>query len=220
MLAFGIAGTVTASWPNPLFVRMTPSGTAELVFLTLGAALVGVFTAVRRPACSLRRAGVGGVLGFLGIACPVCNKLLVLLIGAPVLMTYYEPIRLYVAAAGVLLLATAIAREVVLARRDRFGPTVPAQARPYGRTGSKYHELHQTLMSTSGSVAEESALKEATKLGLDMEQLRRCSTSASLALAMASAVPHGSLGSVRNSGWSVPSHRFASPLRRSVHPAS
>lgn len=44
-LAFGLTGTVAALWPNPLFVRMTPSGTAELVLLALGAALLGVFTA-------------------------------------------------------------------------------------------------------------------------------------------------------------------------------
>ena len=64
------------------------------------------------------------MLGFHGIACPVCNKLLVLLLGAPFLMSYYEPVRLYVAAAGVLLLTTAVAREVVQARRDRVGSTV------------------------------------------------------------------------------------------------
>lgn len=121
LLVLAFVGTVTALWPNPLFARMTPSGTTETVLLTLGAALIGVFTAVRRPACPARRVGLGGVLGFLGIACPVCNKLLVLLLGAPILMTYYEPIRLHVAAAGVLLLAIAVMREFRLARRDRPG---------------------------------------------------------------------------------------------------
>ena len=124
LVAFGFAGTVVALWPNPLFVRMTPSGPAEFVLLALGAGLIGLFTAIHRPACSVRRAGFGGVLGVLGIACPVCNKLLVLLHGAPFLMSYYEPVRLYVAAAGVLLLTTAVAREVVQARRDRVGSTV------------------------------------------------------------------------------------------------
>ena len=124
-LAFGFTGTVAALWPNPLFVRMTPSGTAELVLLALGAALIGVFTAIRRSVCSVRRAGVGGAAGFLGIACPTCNKLLVLLIGAPVLTTYYEPVRLYVGAAGVLLLATAVTREIGRARRHGFGRAAP-----------------------------------------------------------------------------------------------
>ena len=77
-----------------------------------------------RPVCSIRRAGFGGVLGFHGIACPVCNKLLVLLLGAPFLMSYYEPVRLYVAAAGVLLLTTAVVREIVQVRRYRLGSTV------------------------------------------------------------------------------------------------
>lgn len=126
LLAFGFAGTVTALWSNPLFVRMTPSGTAELVLLALGATLIGVFTAVRRPICSVRRAGAGSVAAFLGIACPVCNKLLVLVVGAPLLMSYYEPVRLYVAAAGVLLLATAVIREIVWVRRGRFDRAAPA----------------------------------------------------------------------------------------------
>ena len=124
LVAFGFAGTVVALWSNPLFVRMTPSGSAELVLLTLGAGMIGLFTAIHRPACSIRRTGFGGVLGFLGIACPVCNKLLVLLLGAPFLMSYYEPVRLYVAAAGVLLLTTAVVREIVQVRRYRLGSTV------------------------------------------------------------------------------------------------
>lgn len=57
---------------------------------------------VRRPA------GAGAIIGFLGIACPVCNKVLVLLIGSALLLEYFEPVRLYVALAGAVLLAAAV----------------------------------------------------------------------------------------------------------------
>lgn len=112
-----VGGTITALWPNPFFVRMTPSGSAEIALLAAGAVLLGVFTVVRRPACSVRAAGAGSLMNFLGVACPVCNKLLVLALGAPFLMTYYEPWRLYFAAIGVVLLALSIAREVGTGRR-------------------------------------------------------------------------------------------------------
>lgn len=56
-------------------------------------------------------AGVGGVLGFLGVACPVCNKILLLLFGGELLLTYFEPVRLYVAAAGTAILAVAVILE-------------------------------------------------------------------------------------------------------------
>jgi hypothetical protein len=61
-----------------------------------------------RAACADRAAGMGGILGFVGIACPVCNKLLLMLFGGELLLTYFEPIRLYVAAAGAAILAAAI----------------------------------------------------------------------------------------------------------------
>jgi hypothetical protein len=71
---------------------------------------------------------VGGVIGFLGVACPVCNKVLLLLFGGELLLTYFEPVRLYVAAAGAAILALAV---VFKLRRRRAmirepGPIAPA----------------------------------------------------------------------------------------------
>ena len=79
--SFGVLGTVSALWDNPFFIRMTPTGTWEIVMLAVIAVLLGVYTAIRRPFCSVKTAGAGGVLGFLGVACPVCNKILLLLFG-------------------------------------------------------------------------------------------------------------------------------------------
>ncbi len=107
-LAFG---TVTALWPNPLFARMTPVQGFEIWMLVLQSALIGLYVAGRRPHCSVRRAGIGSVVAFLGIACPTCNKILLLLFGSGLLLEYFEPVRIYVAGAGVILTALALASE-------------------------------------------------------------------------------------------------------------
>ena len=116
--SFVALGTVAALWENPLFIRMTPAGDIEVVLLGLLSVLLGTYVAIRRPFCSAKTAGVGGVLGFIGVACPVCNKVLLLLFGGDLLLTYFEPVRVYVAAAGVLAVAAAAAREWVLVKRQ------------------------------------------------------------------------------------------------------
>jgi hypothetical protein len=136
LLAFVGLGTVSALWNNPLFTRMTPAGGWEIGLLGALSLLFGLYVAIRRPACSDRAAGAGGVLGFLGVACPVCNKILLLLFGGELLLTYFEPVRLYVAAAGAAILALAV---LIEARRSpslagAFGKIIPpspsGEARP------------------------------------------------------------------------------------------
>lgn len=109
--SFAALGTAAALWSNPFFIRMTPAGGWEIALLGLLSVLLGVYVAIRRPRCAVRSASVGSVAGFLGIACPTCNKILMLLFGGELLLSYYEPIRLYVAAAGVLIVATVTLRE-------------------------------------------------------------------------------------------------------------
>ena len=109
--SFLLLGTVVALWDNPFFVRMTPAGAWEIGFLAVLSLLGGFYAALRLAACGGRAAGSGGVMGFLGVACPVCNKVLVLLFGGEALLTYFEPMRIYVAAAGLLMLAVAIGLE-------------------------------------------------------------------------------------------------------------
>ncbi len=105
---FLLLGTVAALWENPVFIRMTPAGSLEIILLGAMSVLLGAYVAVRRPACSIRTAGTGSVLGFIGVACPVCNKLLLIIFGGELLLTYFEPVRVYVAAAGALVVAVAV----------------------------------------------------------------------------------------------------------------
>lgn len=105
---FAGLGTVAALWQNPLFMRMTPTGGFEITLLLLLSVLTGLYVGLPQTECGTRTAGTGGVIGFLGIACPVCNKILMLLFGGALLLEYYEPARLYLALGGVVLVAAAI----------------------------------------------------------------------------------------------------------------
>jgi len=101
-------GTVTALWPNPFFIRMTPTSGIEAPLLGVEAALGGLYLGIRRRSCALPSAGAGGLLTFLGVACPICNKLLVALFGSGLLLTYLEPYRLYLGMAGLALTIAAL----------------------------------------------------------------------------------------------------------------
>lgn len=105
---FVALGTVAALWQNPFFMRMTPAGGFEIALLLLQSVLAGVYVGLPQSRCGRKSAGAGAIIGFLGIACPVCNKVLVLLIGSALLLEYFEPLRLYVALGGAALLALAV----------------------------------------------------------------------------------------------------------------
>ena len=117
---FVVLGTVTAVWANPLFVRMTPVGPWEFGATVLTALLAGVTTALWVPRCRLRTSGTGGVASFLGIACPTCNKVLMLIFGGPALLAWFDPVRPWLAAAGVTVMGFAALRTWRAFRAFRF----------------------------------------------------------------------------------------------------
>src|SRR5690242_2935227 len=93
-----VVGVITAVIPNPLFERMTPVTVSNLVFWILPALLFGplVVSYVMPPpaaeVCDVtNRTVAGGVLSFLAVGCPLCNKVVVLLLGASGALTYFEP---------------------------------------------------------------------------------------------------------------------------------
>ena len=96
-------GTAAALWLNPFFIRMTPTSGFEILLLMVQSLIIGVFFGVRRSHCAAGRATAGTVLSFVGVACPICNKVLVFAFGTGLLLSYFEPVRLYVGLAGVIL---------------------------------------------------------------------------------------------------------------------
>jgi len=92
----------------PFFIRMTPAGTAEIGLLAGQSVLLGLYFTIPRGSCAAPQAGVGSLFAFLGVACPVCNKILLFVFGSELLLVYFEPVRVYVALAGFLLTGLAV----------------------------------------------------------------------------------------------------------------
>lgn len=116
--ALGAAAAVSASLviaiptrlvANPWFSRMTPTRPQDYVFLGISSLLLGATVAVgthRR----LSGAGplAGGAATYLAVGCPVCNKIVVMLLGTGGAMTWFAPLQPVIAAIGVLVLAMAL----------------------------------------------------------------------------------------------------------------
>lgn len=134
LAVFAALGTVTAVWINPFFVRMTPVGPWELGATTLTAILAGVIVGLWVPHCRLRTSGAGGVASFLGIACPTCNKVLMLIFGGPALLAWFDPVRPYLAVTGVIIMSFAAMRAIWAYRafRTSAGGIVNASSTSFG----------------------------------------------------------------------------------------
>lgn len=109
-LALIAVGVPTRVIPNPFFVRMTPVRAQDYAIWILSAALaglvVGSFAAGRAAGRDGDRGKLvsGGLLSYLAVGCPVCNKLVVLLLGASGALTWFAPAQLYLGVASLLLL--------------------------------------------------------------------------------------------------------------------
>jgi len=111
---FLLFGTVTALWSNPFFIRMTEVSDLDYVILGFETILIGLFFGIRAQKCAVKKTGFGGIFGFLGFGCSLCNKLLLLLFGSSFLLTYFEPIRYYVGVTGILIFSFALFQKLSL----------------------------------------------------------------------------------------------------------
>ena len=64
--AFLLLGTITALWNNSFFIRMTEVNGWDYIILSFESLLIGLFFGIRAPHCATKKAGIGGVLGFVG----------------------------------------------------------------------------------------------------------------------------------------------------------
>lgn len=98
---------------NPWFTRMTPTRPQDYVFLVVSSLLLGASLAVgRHQRLSGTRPLAGGVATYLAVGCPVCNKIVVMLLGTGGAMTWFAPLQPLIAIAGVLVLAMALRSSV------------------------------------------------------------------------------------------------------------
>lgn len=109
-----VIGVPTDVVANPWFSRMTPVVPLDYVFLVATSAMTGAVIASASYGNWIRRRGagqtgaVGGVLGWLAIGCPICNKLVVALLGVSGALRFFGPAQPLIGAAAVVLGITAL----------------------------------------------------------------------------------------------------------------
>ena len=112
-------GLPTEIVPNPWFTRMIPVEWWNVPVWLATAVLAGLLVAtyVRDdrtdavtdgPDTASTRGGIGGVLAFFAVGCPVCNKLVVLALGTSGAMSWFAPAQPVLALAALVLLAVAL----------------------------------------------------------------------------------------------------------------
>ncbi|MFE7812102.1 hypothetical protein ACFU5P_09045 [Streptomyces sp. NPDC057433] len=131
-----LVGVPTAVVPSPLFSRSVPVQWWNYPVLVATAVLAGLVLAtfVRPPhgpapdtpgapedhgdpsAKTVGRLGsAGGLLSLLAVGCPVCNKLVLVLLGTSGALTYWAPLQPLVAVVSLVLLAEAALRRLATA---------------------------------------------------------------------------------------------------------
>jgi hypothetical protein len=113
-------GVPTAMIGNPVFGRSVPVTAWAWPALLVAAALSGLLLAtyVRHPApadpgdtadqVGTRTGVVGAALAFFAVGCPVCNKLVLVLLGTSGAMQWFAPVQPVLAVAAIGLLAWAL----------------------------------------------------------------------------------------------------------------
>lgn len=124
ILLFLIFGIPTDLVPNSYYTRMLPASPLDYVFLGATSVMLGGYIGLHfyRKSGGARgdfAAIGGGVTGLFAFGCPVCNALLVSLVGTGALLTYYEPVRPVVGVLAIGMLGAAL----YLKLKDRKCPS-------------------------------------------------------------------------------------------------
>lgn len=113
-IAAGVfTGIPTAIVPNPLFTRMVPAGPLNYAFWAVTSVLLGLvvatyFTKSGAPMTGEGKVASGGILSILAVGCPVCNKVVVLILGVSGALSYFAPLQPLIGLASLALLVYAL----------------------------------------------------------------------------------------------------------------
>ena len=118
LIGTGVALAVaipTAVIPNPIFGRAVEVTWWSYPTVVLTGLLSGLLLAtyVREPGQeradrALKMGTVGGLLSFFAVGCPVCNKLVLIALGASGAMTWFAPLQPILASTSILLLGVSL----------------------------------------------------------------------------------------------------------------
>lgn len=109
LLVAVVIGIPTDVLANPWYTRMTAIGVDQYVWWVAVSLLSGMLLATYAlswSAAAAPHSGLGsGILGYLAIGCPICNKLIVAVIGTSGALSYFAPIQPFLGLMAVLLAA-------------------------------------------------------------------------------------------------------------------
>lgn len=116
-----LVGIPSGVIPNPFFVRPLEARPTDFIFLgvitALAVALGATYGVPKRCSPQDSKALGSGLLLFIGIGCPVCNKVVLALAGASGALTYFEPIQPLFSLAAIAVMGVALALRVRDIRR-------------------------------------------------------------------------------------------------------
>lgn len=105
--------------PNDFFSRMTPTRPLDYVFWVASSVLLGLTLSMRTPSRNVSGPVAGGLGTFLAVGCPICNKVVVAMLGVSGALSYFAPLQPLLGTAALVLL-------VVTLRRRASALAVPA----------------------------------------------------------------------------------------------
>ena len=107
-----VSAIPTAIIENPWFTRMTPVYANQYFFWIgtsiLGGALIASYLSPGAHGSGVGKGVGGGFLGYLAIGCPICNKLIVGLLGVSGALDYFAPAQPVLGFLGLLLTGFAL----------------------------------------------------------------------------------------------------------------
>lgn len=127
-----VIGVATVLIPNSLFARDIPPVWWDYPVWILTSMLIGMLIAsyvrgtdVESEKRSGVLGGVGGMLGWFAVGCPVCNKIALLALGYTGALTYFAPLQPILAALSIILLVAG----VIIRLKGQYSCPVPSPER-------------------------------------------------------------------------------------------
>jgi hypothetical protein len=153
-----VIGIPTDVVPNPWFAREIGVRTLDVVVLValslLTCALIATYVIAGPSGAGAPRAGIGSsIVGWFAVGCPVCNKLVVALLGASGATSTFAPLQPALGVAAVALAAGALVVRVRAIHRGRCAVRLEhgqaASSMPYRR-------------ATASAVSTQAAMKRSS----------------------------------------------------------
>ena len=96
--------------PNDFFRRMTPTRPLDYVFWVVGSVLIGLALALRSraPSSADAKVAAGGAGTILAVGCPVCNKVVVAVLGVSGALEIFAPLQPLLGVASVVALVAVL----------------------------------------------------------------------------------------------------------------